>query len=67
KCESCEHWAPSPSALVTHERTHNGSRPFICLLGVCKKKFAQKWNLKKHQMTHLGIKQTREKKFPCEQ
>ena len=43
ECYVCSKRFPTPFKLVTHERVHNGDRPFKC--GFCKKAFLQKPHL----------------------
>ncbi|KAK2073733.1 hypothetical protein P8C59_007985 [Phyllachora maydis] len=40
--------------LATHERAHNGDRPFICK--VCNTTFSQKGNLTTHLRNHEGLR-----------
>jgi len=49
-CQTCGHKCKSASALIMHERTHSGERPFAC--HDCKKKYARKCDLKRHELLH---------------
>lgn len=55
-CGECNYWAASQWKLAGHMRTHTGLRPFPCDIGDCKKRFALKGNLTKHQLRHQGYK-----------
>ncbi|XP_023655659.1 GDNF-inducible zinc finger protein 1 [Paramormyrops kingsleyae] len=59
-CPICGKALSSKTALVLHERTHTGDRPYQC--GDCGAKFSQSSALKTHRRTHTG-----EKPFSCDQ
>ncbi|XP_048841264.1 GDNF-inducible zinc finger protein 1 [Brienomyrus brachyistius] len=59
-CPTCGKALSSKTALVLHERTHTGDRPYQC--GDCGAKFSQSSALKTHRRTHTG-----EKPFSCDQ
>ncbi|KAG0425060.1 hypothetical protein HPB47_027745 [Ixodes persulcatus] len=58
RCRYCPFSAKSAPTMAKHERTHTVKKPFAC--HICRKTFAQKFNLKTHQNVH-----TREKTFQC--
>ena len=59
-CQACEKWFPTRTALVRHERTDTGEKPFGC--NSRHRAFAQKEILLRHLMTHSG----RQKPFQCQ-
>ena len=46
--------------LVNHYRVHTGEKPFLCVYGKCRKRFARVENMRIHMRIHTG-----EKPFPC--
>ncbi|XP_066561818.1 GDNF-inducible zinc finger protein 1 isoform X2 [Amia ocellicauda] len=59
-CQQCGKALSSKTALILHERTHTGDRPYEC--PECKAKFSQTSALKTHRRTHTG-----EKPFSCDE
>ncbi|XP_064197331.1 GDNF-inducible zinc finger protein 1 [Anguilla rostrata] len=59
-CPVCAKSLSSKTALVLHQRTHTGDRPYHCT--DCSAKFSQSSALKTHRRTHTG-----EKPFSCDQ
>ncbi|KAJ8270483.1 hypothetical protein GJAV_G00115320 [Gymnothorax javanicus] len=59
-CPVCGKSLSSKTALVLHQRTHTGDRPYHCT--DCGAKFSQSSALKTHRRTHTG-----EKPFACDQ
>ncbi|XP_012722140.2 GDNF-inducible zinc finger protein 1 [Fundulus heteroclitus] len=59
-CGDCGKSLSSKAALLLHERTHSGLKPYEC--DVCRAKFTQKSALKMHHRTHTG-----EKPFECDE
>ncbi|KAJ8355535.1 hypothetical protein SKAU_G00183290 [Synaphobranchus kaupii] len=58
-CAVCAKTLSSKTALVLHQRTHTGDRPYHCT--DCNAKFSQSSALKTHRRTHTG-----EKPFACD-
>ncbi|CAN7944033.1 unnamed protein product [Ixodes pacificus] len=58
ECSYCPYFSENTTAVVLHERTHTGERPFVC--GVCGKAFVQQGNLIRHVRIH-----TKEKPYSC--
>ncbi|XP_061097467.1 GDNF-inducible zinc finger protein 1 [Conger conger] len=59
-CPVCAKSLSSKTALLLHQRTHTGDRPYHCT--DCSAKFSQSSALKTHRRTHTG-----EKPFACDQ
>ena len=60
ECYVCSKRFQAPCHLVTHERVHNGERPFKC--GFCKAAFTQQGHLTTHvRGVHMG-----ERPFKCD-
>lgn len=57
-CPTCKREFSSKCNLITHIRSHTGTKPFKC--SYCKKSFAQSSYLKEHTAIHTG-----EKPFQC--
>ena len=60
KCKECGKAFFSPSALITHERSHTGEKPYECLQ--CGKVFLYQNSLQQHKRTHIG-----EKPYECKE
>ncbi|GAA5965292.1 hypothetical protein JCM3765_007153 [Sporobolomyces pararoseus] len=44
-----------PSALATHQRTHDGLKPFNCPVPTCARPFSVFSNLKRHMVVHPSV------------
>jgi hypothetical protein len=51
-CNICGKQFPRPSGLGTHMNSHNGKKPYKCLVPGCPKAFAVRSNAKRHLRTH---------------
>jgi len=53
-CSKCERTFSQKSALSSHERVHNGEKPYACSFNGCSKSFSQLTNLRNHTRKHIG-------------
>lgn len=59
-CNVCKKDFTRRKRFEIHMRSHNGLKPFICMIKGCKKAFTEKGNLKTHLRIHTG-----EKPYKC--
>ncbi|XP_058453073.1 zinc finger protein ZFP2-like [Malaya genurostris] len=61
KCDKCSRSFTRKEQLIIHDRTHTGSRPFVCEF--CSEQFIKATDLKRHQIaSHNGSSIQRKKK-----
>ena len=61
-CYVCQKSFKIKSQLISHERIHNGQRPFVCLHPGCQWSFRTSSKLKRHERSHKN-----ERSYVCEQ
>ncbi|KAJ7898810.1 hypothetical protein B0H14DRAFT_2674393 [Mycena olivaceomarginata] len=57
-CTECQAFSARLSDLQTHENMPSSKQPFACKFPGCLKKFGERSNLKRHQVTAHGVTRT---------
>ena len=52
QCSTCQKLFKVQSMLISHERVHNGERPYVCVHPGCHWSFRTSSKLRRHERSH---------------